>query len=99
LRLAARGFDPRRRPALVSALTGEGLDDLLARIESLLAESRVTLALEIGPEDGQGLAWLHAHAEVLSRETKENGVSRLTVRIAPERLDEVKRRYSSALRT
>jgi GTPase len=97
MRLAARGYDPRRRPALVSALTGEGLDDLLARTEALLAESRVTLALELTPEDGQGLAWLHAHAEVLSRETREDGGPRLIVRVAPERLDELKRRYSSAL--
>ncbi|WP_457796714.1 GTPase HflX [Methylocystis sp. S23] len=96
LRVAGRGYDPRRRPALVSALTGEGLDDLLARIENILAESRMTLALELPPEDGQGLAWLHAHAEVLSRETRDDGGSRLVVRVAPERFDEVKRRYSAA---
>jgi len=95
LRVAARGYDPQRRPALVSALTGEGLDDLLSRIESLLAASRMTLSLELPPEDGQGLAWLHAHAEVLSRETAEDGRSRLLVRVAPERADEVKRRYAA----
>ena len=96
LRVAARGYDPQRRPALVSALTGDGLDDLLARIENLLAASRRTLALELGPADGQGLAWLHAHAEVLSRETREDGGSRLVVRVAPERFDEIKRRYGAA---
>ncbi|WP_424362393.1 GTPase HflX [Methylocystis parvus] len=96
MRVAARGYDPQRRPALVSALTGEGLDDLLARIENLLAASRVTLALELAPEDGQGLAWLHAHAEVLSRETRADGGSRLVVRVAPERFEEVKRRYGAA---
>jgi len=95
LRLAARGFDPQRRPVLVSALTGEGLDELLARIETILAASRVTLALELEPEDGQGLAWLHSHAEVLSREAREDGGSRLLVRVAPERVDEVTRRYAS----
>jgi GTP-binding protein HflX len=95
LRGAARGFEPQRRPALVSALTGEGLDDLLARIETLLAANRVTLALDIAPEDGQGLAWLHAHAEVLSRETREDGGSRLLVRVAPERCEEVRRRYAT----
>lgn len=95
LRIAARGYEPARRPALVSALTGEGLDDLLARIENLLAESRLTLSLELAPEDGQGLAWLHAHAEVLSRETRDDGGSRLLVRVAPERADEVRRRYGA----
>lgn len=96
LRVAARGYDPQRRPALVSALIGDGLDDLLAHIENLLAASRRTLALELGPADGQGLAWLHAHAEVLSRETREDGGSRLVVRVAPERFDEIKRRYGAA---
>jgi len=94
MRVAARGFDPQRRPALVSALTGEGMDELLTRIENLLAASRMTLALELAPEDGQGLAWLHAHAEVLSRETADDGRSLLVVRVAPERYDEVKRRYA-----
>jgi GTPase len=93
LRVAARGYDPQRRPALVSALTGEGLDELLARIETLLAASRVTLALELAAEDGQGLAWLHAHAEVLARESGADGRSRLIVRVAPERAGEVRRRY------
>jgi GTP-binding protein HflX len=96
LRVAARGYDPQRRPALVSALTGEGFDDLLSRVENLLAASRETLSLELRAEDGQGLAWLHAHAEVLSRETREDGGSRLVVRVAPERVDEVKRRYGAA---
>jgi GTP-binding protein HflX len=93
MRVAARGYDPQRRPALVSALTGEGLDDLLARIENLLAASRVTLALELAAEDGQGLAWLHAHTEVLSREQRDDGGARLVVRVAPERAAEVRRRY------
>ncbi len=97
MRVAARGFDLQRRPALVSALTGEGLDELLTRIETLLAESRMTLALELAPEDGQGLAWIHAHAEVLSRETRDDGGARLVVRVPPERFDEIKRRYSSAV--
>jgi GTP-binding protein HflX len=96
MRIAARGFDPQRRPALVSALTGEGLDDLLSRIENLLAASRTTLSLDVGPADGQGLAWLHAHVEVLSRQTREDGGSRLVVRVAPERVDEVRRRYGAS---
>ena len=93
LRLAARGMETERRPALVSALTGEGLDDLLARIEGTLAAGRVTLALDLAPEDGRGLAWLHAHAEVLSRKARKDGGSHMVVRVAPERAAEVRRRY------
>jgi GTP-binding protein HflX len=97
MRLAARGFEARRRPALVSAISGEGLDELLARIETMLAATRVTLSLDLAAEDGQGLAWLHAHAEVLSRETHGDGGSHLVVRVAPERVEDVKRRYATAI--
>ena len=98
LRLAARGVNAANRPALVSALTGEGLDDLLARVEGLLAAGRVTLELELAPEDGQGLAWLHAHAEVLSRKSRKDGGSRMLVRVAPERVEDIARRYPRAQR-
>lgn len=98
LRIAARGFDPARRPELASAVTGAGLETLLARIETVLAANRVTLELDLAPEDGQGLAWLHAHAEVLERRTRKDGGVRLSVRVSPERLDEVQNRFAPAAR-
>jgi GTP-binding protein HflX len=78
---------------LVSAVSGEGLDSLLARIEAILAVNRLTLSLEIPPEDGKGLAWLYAHTEVLARNLKKNGVTHVTIRIAPEREAEVRKRF------
>jgi len=95
LRLAARA-STTARPAIVSALTGEGMDYLLARIEELLAEGRPTYELELGAEEGQGLAWLHAHGEVLERATLAEGGSRLLVRIAPERAEELRRKFPQA---
>jgi hypothetical protein len=96
LRLAARSGKGERRPALVSAVTGQGLEDLLARIEAMLAAGRPTLELTLDAADGQGLAWLHAHAEVLSRKTLPDGGSRLLARVAPERLEELRRRFPNA---
>jgi GTP-binding protein HflX len=96
LRISARGFEPDRRPVLTSAMTGEGLDALLDRIENVLATNRVVLGLDLAPEDGKGLAWLHAHAEVLGRETRADGGVRLTVRVAPERIDDIHRRFPAA---
>jgi GTP-binding protein HflX len=98
LRFAGRGFEPGRRPELVSAITGAGLDTLLTRIETVLAANRVTLQLDLAPEDGQGLAWLHAHAEVLDRKTRKDGGVRLSVRVAPERLEDIRRRYGASVR-
>ncbi|MBY6240219.1 GTPase HflX [Methylosinus sp. Sm6] len=96
MRATAESVMGRERPSLVSALTGEGLDALLQRIESRLAEGRVELEITLDPADGEGFAWLHAHAEVLDRETLGDGRARLVVRVAPERFDNVTRRFPQA---
>ncbi|MBD8547369.1 GTPase HflX [Sphingomonas sp. CFBP 8760] len=50
---------------LISALTGEGIDDLIASVAGRLTQGhrRYTIALPAG--DGAGAAWLHAHGEVI----------------------------------
>jgi len=96
MRIAARGRKGVDRPSLVSALTGEGLAALLERIETRLAEGRIRLEVELDPADGAGIAWLHAHTEVLDRQTLPDGRARLVVRVAPERFDAVTRRYPQA---
>ncbi len=96
LRISVRGGNAAERPALVSALTGEGLDALLQRIETLLAAGRVTLALTLNRADGEGLAWAYAHAEVLEREATAEGDLNLVLRVAPERFGELARRFPAA---
>ncbi|PWB81413.1 MAG: GTPase HflX [Methylocystaceae bacterium] len=96
MRRAARSEKAHDRPLLVSALTGEGLDTLLERIEARLAEGRVRLEVDLEPADGQGLAWLHSHTEVLERETLPDGRAHLVVRVAPERFEGVTRRFPHA---
>ena len=96
LRLSARQETEAERPALVSALTGQGLDALLRRIETLLAAGRVTLALTLNRADGEGLAWAYAHAEVLEREPTPEGDLKLLLRVAPERYGELARRFPQA---
>ena len=56
-----------RRPILISALTGEGIPELLATIEEHLAMGRPSYEVDVAPEDGQGLAWLHENTEILDR--------------------------------
>lgn len=96
MQLAAKREKTRERPILVSALTGEGIDDLLERIEAKLAAGRVQLELDLDASDGQGLAWLHAHTEVLARETFPDGSAHLVVRVAPQRVEGVTRRFPQA---
>jgi GTP-binding protein HflX len=96
LQLAVSGIEPQRRPMLVSALTGQGLDELLARIEYTLAAGRVRYEMDLDVADGEGLAWLHAHTEVLEREALPEGGVHLVVRIDPERSEGLARRFPQA---
>jgi len=66
----------------ISALTGEGVDDLVRRIGDLLTagHQRYTVRLDAG--DGAGAAWLHAHGEVLDQDVAGEQVV-YEVRMAP----------------
>ncbi len=66
----------------VSAVTGEGLDALLARIDARLAESRLLLSLAIPLSDGKTLSWLYRRGEVIRREDDEEH-AHVEVRLDP----------------
>lgn len=72
------------QPVALSATTGEGTDILLHEIEVKLAQNDNILSIHLGFEDGEGLAWLYRHCDVLERNDREDGID-LTIR-APEKL-------------
>ena len=84
------------KPIAVSAITGEGLDALLEAIEARLARGRSLLDVHLDPADGQGLHWLYEHTEVMARESDDDGGVNLKIRVAPETLPRVMRRFPSA---
>jgi GTPase len=84
------------RACAVSAVSGEGLDDLLQAIEGRLARGRPVLNLTLDAGDGEGQAWLYAHTEVLARRSDEEGHSYFAVRVAPEQQERVLRRFPGA---
>jgi GTP-binding protein HflX len=84
---------PARRPVLVSALTGEGMDALGAGIEARLSEARQTLSLSLDPADGAALSWLYRHTEVLARDLRDDGRLAVTVRADAKNAEIVRRRY------
>ena len=67
--------------ALVSSLTGKGVEELLSKVEKRLAKTSVLYEVTIEPSNGQGMAWLHQRGEVLDRKAFEDGSTRLTVRL------------------
>ena len=90
--LAERQQD-RSYPLLVSALNGEGVERLLAAIETRLGEARQTLQLSIDPSDGAGLSWLYRHSEVLSRQMRDDGRLEVSVRADAKNAEMVKHKY------
>src|SRR3569623_2056737 len=57
----------------ISALTGDGLPELLARIERALSAGETVYRLKLDPADGAGLAWAYKHGRVVSRRDRAVG--------------------------
>ena len=91
-----------RRPAdhpclLVSAVSGEGVDDLLLAIEQRLAATRTVLDLSIDAADGAGVSWLHRNTEVLAKDLVD-GRYAMTVRVEDNKRDVVVDRFGAVPR-
>jgi GTPase len=84
-------------PIAVSALTGEGIGTLLETIEARLARGRSLIDLSLDGADGQGLHWLYEHTEVMARADGDDGRVNVTVRVAPDTVERVKRRFAGAV--
>ena len=95
----AHNGDAKGETIAVSALTGEGLDALLAAIEERLAAGRALIDLDIDGADGQGLHWLYENTEVMARRQKEDGTIRLRLRVAPDKMGRVARRFPNIAQT
>ena len=88
---------PPEKPCfLVSAETGEGVDELLAAIETRLAATRITLDLSVDASDGAGVSWLHRNAEVLVKELNE-GQFEMVVRVDETKRDIVMNKFGAVL--
>ncbi|HYF57210.1 MAG TPA: GTPase HflX [Salinarimonas sp.] len=85
-----------RRPALVSALTGEGVGALLATIEGHIGAGRRTFEIALDTADGAGLNWLYEQAEVLERREAGETTIHMRIRIAPEKEPRLMQRFPEA---
>ena len=71
---------------MISAITGEGVPELLARIAQEI-ESRFYTPAEyrIPTSDGKSMAWLHAHGKVVEQQVEE-GYIHVRVQLSPENI-------------
>jgi len=65
----------------ISALTGEGVDVLLDQLGKMLTGGAQTLELTVPLSDGQRLAWLHAHGDILEENQIDGAESEPAMRI------------------
>lgn len=74
----------------VSALTGEGVEILQKRLGSILTEGAHVHSFVLAASDGQRIAWLHAHGEVLAESDAGEGdngpLRKLEVRLTEREL-------------
>ena len=74
----------------ISALTGEGIEELVHRLDSAFGSRRKIVDLEVDLADGARLAWLYRHGEVLSR--KDDGLrAHIRVGLDPAHLERLER--------
>src|SRR5713101_3879153 len=72
---AARSAGAEGAPVLVSALTGEGVDDLLRRIDAQMPiDPVITLSMRLPMAEGRTLAMIHALGRVLRSEVNDSHV-------------------------
>jgi GTP-binding protein HflX len=95
MNLAARQTE-EHPVVLVSALTGEGIDQLTSLIEERLARTRITLDLLLDGADGAGLSWLYRNAEVLAKTSDSDGRLAVTVRADPAKAEMVRAKFGPA---
>jgi GTP-binding protein HflX len=74
---------PDRVP--VSALTGEGCEGLLARLDQRLIDGREVVDLCVALSDGASIAWLYSHGAVLERRD-DSKFAHMRVDLSPENI-------------
>jgi len=75
----------------LSAATGEGCDGLLRLVEQHLENGARPVRLDVPLSDGQTLAWIYAHGEVLGRRD-DTDLAHLSVRLSDADLGRLRHR-------
>jgi GTPase len=92
--LASRQRDDRPT-VLVSAVTDEGIPQLVDLIEQCIARTRVTLQVLLDAADGAALSWLYRNTEVLAREPSADGCLSVTVRADATKAELLRTKFKS----
>jgi GTP-binding protein HflX len=83
------GVDMSGEAIGISALTGEGMEELLRAMEDRLFCEREVFDVVLPGTDGRGRAWMYQNAEVLSALQDDCGSAHFMVRVARDRAAEL----------
>ncbi len=75
------------KAVVISAVSGEGIDDLLVAIEANLERLHVVMDIEVDAANGALINWLYENADVLEREAEETQTLRYRIRISSAKRD------------
>lgn len=81
-----------------SALTGEGLNEVLANIEAALAVDSEAFRVNVPHVESDKLGWLYKHAEILERADPDESGTEFVVRVQTIDRTRFMQRYSDNLR-
>ena len=90
------GLSDHQSVVAASALTGEGVDDLIRAIDARLTAARRIVEVRVPYADGATLAWLYSHGEVLEH-ADDDGEARLRVGLTPADAGRLERRPGISL--
>ncbi|MDF2119738.1 GTPase HflX [Roseiarcaceae bacterium H3SJ34-1] len=86
------------RPFIVSAVTGQGVDALLAGIEERMSRDHVRMALSLDLSHHHEIGWIYDHTQIIERTNGKDGAVDFILRIGPDKLDRLLRRFPQARR-
>ncbi|MGI9356076.1 MAG: GTPase HflX [Rhizobiaceae bacterium] len=81
-------------PFFVSAITGEGIDDLLPAVENRVAGSHALREIRLGLDAMGNLDWIYSNTQVVDRIDNDDGSLQLTLRVAPAVQEELESRLA-----
>jgi GTP-binding protein HflX len=84
------------RTAAVSALTGEGMEDLIALIDARVGMDRKTVCINVDIADGKALSWLYNRGQIVERADSED-YARLKVELDPADCERFKNQFGYGL--
>jgi GTP-binding protein HflX len=93
----AAGDARRHHPpaVMVSAVSGEGCDALLATIARLVDDAP-PVSVRLTAADGAAVAWLYRHGRVMDRFDEEDGGVRIAVRLNAQALGQFEQQFPKA---